>query len=240
MKIIEFVKKFNNTPSSLLLLLLLSADCTFIMLNIIQIIFFNQGNILFSIKTDLGYPEIYQYIKWCWIVIILLFISWINRSLSYLVWCLVYFFLLADDATRIHERVGNYISGKMEVMSFFSLRMQDYGELVVVVVSALFFGFLVLLAYLHGNSAFRKMSHDLLMFIIILFFFGVVLDIGKYVLQIGLKSRAIIGFIEDAGEMFTASLTLWYVFFKSIQDKGKQVYLCEEILHLSPNHKNSF
>jgi hypothetical protein len=68
---------------------------------------------MFAITKDLGYPEIYQYIKELWIVVLLLSVLIKTRVGSYSVWALIFLYILIDDALRIHETYGLYIATRL-------------------------------------------------------------------------------------------------------------------------------
>jgi len=223
----EFIRSINVRSASLLLILLLSADFAFIALHFVRALTPFLNDTFFSIERDGGYPEMYQYIKWFWIIIMLAYISKLKRSFSYIAWGFVFIYFFCDDVFKVHERVGAYIAGNLTVMPPFGLRLQDLGELAVSTVAGIILLLVVVFAYLNGSQAFKKMSHDMLLLILALVFFGVGVDMAHISIQLGREVSFILGVIEDGGEMLVASLILWYVFWLSVRDQNDTSYLSD-------------
>jgi len=225
----EFIKNIHEQSASLFLILLLCADLAFIALHTIEFIAPSLNNPLLSLERDHGFPEVYQYIKWFWIIVLLVFISTTRRSINYSAWGLFFTYLLLDDALEIHERVGILIAENLTLTPPLGLRLQDLGELAVAGTAGVVLLLLVLLAYLYGSQAFKKMSLDMLLLILALAFFGVIVDmvhvIAHLSIQIGWKVSAVLAVIEDGGEMFVASLILWYVFLLCMRDENATSFL---------------
>ena len=75
------------------------------------------------------------------------------------------------------------------------------------------------------------------MFILLLFFFGVFLDIANVAIDFGFRIHFIIAVIEDGGEMLTVSFIIWYVYLLSVRGVKADYYLCD-ILSLLQNRNN--
>ena len=225
----EFIKNVHDQGASLFLMLLLCADLAFIALHTIEVLTTFLNNPLLSLERDLGFAEVYQYIKWFWVIILLIFISITTKSINYSAWVIFFTYLLLDDALEIHEGIGELIAGHLTLTPPLGLRLQDLGELAVTGTAGVVLLFLVLLAYLYGSKAFKKMSLDLLLLIFALAFFGVIVDMVHVItylsVQIGWKVSAVLAVIEDGGEMFVASLILWYIFLLSMRDENSTSYL---------------
>lgn len=221
----EYIRNINEHSALLFLILLLCADLAFIVLHSIHILTPFLSNSFFSIKKDRSYPEMYQYLKWFWIIIILVYLSILRRSFSYISWALVFTYFLCDDALEIHERVGEYIAGDITLAPPLGLRLQDLGELVVSSTAGMILLFAVIWSYLRGSQTFKKMSRDMLLLILVLAFFGVVVDMANISIKLGSTVDFILGVIEDGGEMLTASLILWYVFLLSVRNANAISYL---------------
>jgi hypothetical protein len=228
LSIFHFLRKFNNNSALLLLILLLCADFVFILIHSIIDLspVLRRGDFkLFSISEDRSYPELFQYLKWFWMTIMLIIISRSKRSLGYLSWALLTTYFLLDDSIGIHELIGTKIAAGLNFTAPFSLRKQDIGELIVSGVFAIILVAPIVISYLRGDSEFKRFSLDMLLLMALLFFFGVFVDVFAYVFPISERMNIIIGFIEDGGEMIVASLLLWYVFQLSDQVKGNSLYL---------------
>jgi hypothetical protein len=221
------LRNINEHSALLFLILLLFADLAFIVLHSIDILTPFLNNSLLPLGRERGYPEMYQYLKWFWIIILLGCLSISRRSFSYISWGLVFTYFFCDDALSIHERVGNHIAGNLTITPPLGLRLLDLGELAVSAAAGMILLSLVILAYLQGSQAFKKMSQDMLLLILALAFFGVVVDMAHTSIKLGGKVDFILGVIEDGGEMLVASLILWYVFLLSVRDGNATSYLCD-------------
>jgi hypothetical protein len=208
--------------------MLLCADFVFILINFLIDLspVLRRGDFkLFSISEDRSYPEIFQYLKWFWITLTLIYLSGSRRSLAYLSWALLTTYFLLDDSVGIHELIGADIVAKLSLTAPFSMRTQDIGELIVSGISAVVLLSVIAWSYFRGDSEFKKFSQDMVLLMAVLFFFGVFMDVLAYVFPIGERMILIMGFTEDAGEMIIASLLFWYVFQLSNQPKGNSLYL---------------
>jgi hypothetical protein len=232
----QYIKNFNEQSATLFLALLLCADFMFIALHSISDLTPYLNNEFFYLGNDAGYPEFYQYIKWLWIIILLIHISKIRGSFRYVTWALVFTYFLFDDALRLHEIVGDFIERNLDLSPPFGLRLQDIGELVVSASVGMILLSFVTLAYLNGEEAFKKMSQDMLLLILALVFFGVGVDMAHVAIKLGWKVRFVLGVIEDGGEMVIASLILWYVFFFSARDANRSSYICDCIRIVLARH----
>jgi hypothetical protein len=220
----QFTRSMHE-HTALLLLMLLSADFVFIALHIVSQTtpFFNS--LMFHIEHDNGFPEIYQYIKLFWIVILLIYVLRSTKCLGYVAWILIFGYFLGDDALKIHERTGEYIARYLTFAPSFNLKLQDLGELAVsATVGALLFGALAW-AYLMGTPRFKKISNDILLFIAALLFFGVLLDMVHSATDLWPIPAFILGVIEDSGEMLVVSLMLCYVFLLAARKGDSDLFL---------------
>jgi hypothetical protein len=222
----RYISDFNESSASLILIMLLCADLGFITLHLVNTPLTPfLRNPLFDIERDKGYSEVYQYIKWFWIIILLINLSISKRSFRYVVWGLLFTYLLFDDALSIHEEVGGYLVSNLTLNPPFGLRDIDLGELAVSAAAGMILFSLILWAYVRGSYAFKKMSQDMVVLILVLVFFGIVVDMAHVTIPRG-KVTFMLGIIEDGGEMLMASLILWYVFLLSVRDEKSSSSLC--------------
>lgn len=228
-KFSEFTGNFNIQEATIFLVLLLCADFVFFSLHLVQSLIPGIYDPLYSLEVDKGYPEMFQYIKWFWITILLVYTSIKKHSSFFLAWAIVFAYFLLDDALIIHERVGFYFAENFEFVPPFGLRLNDVGELAASIIAAIILGSIIFVACFKGNKVFRKMSHDLILLILFLIFFGIIVDLSIYVFNLKEKGMAIVGFIEDAGEMLITSLILWYVFFKTLNDRNSDAFFCDHL-----------
>ncbi|MGZ8213585.1 MAG: hypothetical protein ACXWTP_03695 [Methylosarcina sp.] len=202
MKIRKHLTYLHDRGATAFLLLLISADFAFIALNVItHTLPENLRNPLFIIEKDRTYPELYQYIKYFWVILLLIYLSVKYRVFQYLAWVLLFIYFLCDDSLRIHEQAGHQLSKNFNFAPLFGLGVNEVGELMISgIIGLILFPFLIW-AYWSGSPEFRKVSHDIALLVAMFVFFGVVVDMAH-----------ISGNIEDGGEMLTMSLILWYVF----------------------------
>ncbi len=119
----------KRVPLKGVLLLLLSIDAAFIVLNVLL-----RGeafNFNFNIDKDRGYPELFLYGEEALIVLLMALAAVRNRSLLYLCWSLLFLYLLLDDALIIHETLSAVVAQKLGFSSWLGLRPEDFGEIVV-------------------------------------------------------------------------------------------------------------
>ena len=210
---------FNKQRAVLLLLaLVISIDLAFIALHSINEFSPLLNNRLYSLEKDLGFAEMYQYVKWFWIILLLTYTSITRRSFCFIAWVLVFSYFLLDDALSLHETVGLLISRNLGITPILGLRPEDYGELAVSAAVGLLLLSFVTWAYVKGGQAFRKMSRDLLLLILILAFFGVVVDmvhVVSYQSDLDMTSF-FLAVLEDGGEMIVGSLIFCYLFLVAI------------------------
>ena len=229
------MRNINERSASLLLLLLFSADFVFIAVHCIQELTPLINDKLYSIGRDRGFSEIFQYIKWFWIIVLFTYLTISRRSFSYVAWGVTFLYLLCDDSLGIHEKVGRLITGNLGFEPPFGLYPRDLGELAVSVVAGMTLTPLLIWAYLRGSQAFKNMSRDMLLLILLLAFFGVAVDTVHSIVRgigLGWKVEFILGLIEDGGEMLIASLMLWYIFLLSVRDDICTSFLFDSVRRL--------
>jgi hypothetical protein len=216
---------FGEPGSSLLLVLLLVVDLAFMIVHCLHVLtpFFEAR--VFSIQRDAGFAEMFQYIKFAWLILLLLYLNRVTRLPGYVAWILVFGYLLMDDALQIHERGGVLIAEYLNVTPPFNLRPVDIGELAVSAVAGTILALAVGWAYWRGSSTFRKITKDLLIFIIAMAFFGIGADMAQIAIQLGREVDLLLTLIEDGGEMVVASLIVWYVFLLAIRKGQTPAYL---------------
>ncbi len=224
----ELKEKFHVQTVTLMLILLLCTDFVFFVLHAMNKMFYWDDSML-SLGTDRGYSEIYQYIKWFWIIFLLVYLSIKRKKLSYSVWGLFFTYLFLDDALQIHEIAGAFIARNFQESSIAGLRIQDIGELIVTGSAGLSLLSLVLLTYIFGSKSFKKFSHDMLLLIAVLVFCGVIVDVIHTSIQMGKVIRGLLGFIEDGGEMVIVSFICWYVLLQCVLKENDKSNLIDFI-----------
>lgn len=200
-----------------LLALLLLGDLVLLVLHTVNALtpWLNHGNL--SIHRDQGLPELYQYLKWLGIVVLLAYLSRQWRFRGYAAWALLFGYLLCDDAFSIHEHAGGYIAGLLQGTPPWGLRLQDLGELAATGIAAGLLFIPLAAAVRKGPDEFRRVSRGLFLLLLALAFFGVALDMVHTAMRSGWKADFLLGFIEDGGEMGVASLILGYVYAQAVR-----------------------
>ena len=225
------LEALNERSATVFLVLLLCVDLAFFGMHFVAAII---GDIkwilesdLFNIERDRGYPEIYQYIKFFWIIVLLFNLSLKNRSLHYIPWVLLFSYFLLDDSIHIHEEAGSFIKQFFNFTPPFGLRLQDYGELAITATAGILLFPPLVWAYRKGSQIFRKISLDIGLLVLGLVFFGVVVDMIHEAVNFGYAIYFIMGFVEESGEMLAVSLILWYIFLLNVRGTNAGCYLCD-------------
>jgi hypothetical protein len=194
---------------------LLAADSVFIGIHCLWLWLPAVSSDVWNIETDRGYAEVYQYIKFFWIFLNFISISFIQSKLSYLTWASLFFYLLLDDSLSLHERLGKQVSSSLNFEDLMYLRSRDFGELLISF--SVFLIFLILFAVVTSRSAkqFRKDSRILIVMLFGLAICGIGFDmihvmVGSLPGSIGRNLFDLMGILEDGGEMVFVSIICCY------------------------------
>ena len=201
----------SNKISTKFLMLLIFIDLLFMLAHVLY-----QLDLvvcpLFSIKSDWGYAEIFQYTKEFGVVLLLFIIAKKHKAnIIYVSWGLLFMYLLFDDSLQIHEKFGGHLVNYFGFQSNFGLRAVDFGELGVSVVFATLLFSLIGSAYFFSDCKGKQISRHLFVLVMSLAFFGVLVDTFHRAIVIPWP-ELIWGLIEDGGEMLIMSIIVWYVF----------------------------
>ncbi len=227
----------SERSSLIFLLLLLSADFAFIILhlvckfNIVE----NWEESVYNIAKDRGCAEFFVYIKYVWIILLLIYIIITTKRINYISWVLVFLYFLLDDSFQIHERTGNYFAMNFNFNVPLNLRLQDMGELSALAFFGIILFIILAITYFWGSRHFKKVSVDLLIFVVLFAIFAVFFDM-LYV-AINLVGYGL-GVLEESGEMMTVSCALWYVFMLALKKDKSDFYLHELFLDSVRKKKN--
>lgn len=195
--------------------LLLATDVVFIVLHLIYSYSNLISNDVFSLEKDRGYSEIFQYVKEYWSALLLGLLAVRGHSFLYLIWSVLFFYLLLDDAVQIHEHLGALISSKFSFHAMFHLRAVDFGELAVSAVAGLLFLIAIAINYRLGDRLSQKVSKYLIILLFALAFFGVAADMFHVLLSSPFLDPILI-LVEDGGELVVMSLIVCFVFSLSL------------------------
>jgi hypothetical protein len=213
----QHIRKMNEHSASLLLLLLLSADFAFIVLYIINATLVPNSS-LCDIEGLCAYLKIYQLVKLFWVIILFAYVLKSTRCYGYISWILVFTYFLFDKALQIHQNIGNYIANSFDAYLPHNLSLPPRPfELAVLAIAGTFLLAIVAWAYLRSPHAFKKISNDMLLFIVAWGFFGVFTDLATAI-KLGPLFTFGSEIVEDGGEMVVVSLILWYVFLLAVRN----------------------
>lgn len=203
-----------------MLSLFVAADLAFIALGIIyECGFINLAEVCnalnfdsyFSLTRDRGYAEVFQYLKEYWLIILFGFLA-INQNFKiYSGWLFLSIYLLLDDALEIHENLGLIIANRLNYISLFNLRPEDYGELTVFAIVGILFFSWISISYRWGNSIERKIFKHLIGILLGLTVFAVAIDTVHVFLDNYVFWKSTLGIVEDGGEHIVMSILICYV-----------------------------
>lgn len=200
----------------IVLFLLLAGDAFFIGIHLVHVSSNTLlQNAMYSIQTDGGFSEWFQYLKEGWIAILCFALWKRTRSLFLVGWAFLFGYLLLDDSMQFHESGGESVSRHLHLTGMFGLRAQDLGELVVSGVMGLIFLFTIGLTYLRAPLNDKNVSRDFAFLVAVLVAFGVGVDSFHSIVasSTSYKTATItLGVIEDGGEMISMSIICWYAF----------------------------
>lgn len=168
----------------------------------------------YSMESDAGLAELYQYIKQVWLIACLAVAFLHTRIRVYVGWVVLFGYLLLDDAAQLHERAGFWLGTALGFPAVLGLRPDDLGEITVAAVIGLVAAALVVVAFRRGSpEGARHVSTDLLCLLCALALFGVAFDALHTITHFRVPAIApVFALIEDGGEMFVVSAMTAYSF----------------------------
>jgi hypothetical protein len=165
----------------------------------------------FSIVTERGFAETFQYFKAWWLVVMFVWLARATREYWYLAWATVFLYIGLDDLLEIHEETGNSLALRYGFQETLGLRPRDIGELAIFAAVGLALLALVGVAYLRGSDRFRRHSERVFVLVALLAALGIGVD-ALHILFLHTWAGAMFGLIEDGGELIVLSVACWYVF----------------------------
>lgn len=205
---------------------LILADLLFVVMYGLHVIgpFFSSS--LFSIESDLGLAEVFQYVKELAIMLLLVSVARRLGVSGLYAWAAVFLYVVVDDAFSLHENLGEHLAQVAEFAPDF-LRPRDVGELLVSAVAGGILFSAVGLSYWFGGSLFRSITHDLLLLFAGLVFFGVFVDMVHGGVRMGAVVARVLALIEDGGEMVMMSLILTYAWALRFVPAERRILCCD-------------
>lgn len=212
---------------SLLLALLVTGDLAFILLYILNRIYRFTNMEMVRLDIEASYPEFYQYMKFVWILALLIYLVVMTRNKGYISWTLVFLYFLADDSLQIHERMGDLFLERIAFKPPFNISMEDVGELAAFAIFGLPLLALLVWSYYHGSGSFKKISKDLLLLVVVYAFIVVVFDFVHAALELSRSIDRVWALVEEGGEMVVVSTMVWYLFRVAFHKGEPRLFLLE-------------
>lgn len=180
---------------------------------------------IFSIWRDAGIGEHFQYLKELLIAFVLVGLAVARSERGYAVWAGCFAWLMVDDATRIHERLGRWLGARLHYPAVAGWQPEHLGELTGAGVVGLVLLTGLAAAYVRGSPGFRRASRALLLLLAALGMCGVGVD-ALDTLVAGTVWGLVLGTIEDGGEMVVMSVIVayaWWLAAPEIRIDGRPV-----------------
>jgi hypothetical protein len=197
-----------------LLALLLAADLLLIGLHVL----WGYDHWIWNMEDETGLSERFQHLKWAVAAVLLLILFMRRRAMIYAAWALVFAYFAIDDSIRLHERVGSWLVRVLDLRSFediylehfsyFYLRAQEFGELIVAASLGLIIVAILYIAWPRPDAIREKtVAKRLIAWLLLFALFAVGFDmLHTMVWEIYPPAIELIGVIEDGGEMICASI----------------------------------
>ncbi len=198
------------SPGPLVLSLLLLGDAQYIAMHIAFLGDDGVSNPMYSLKTDRGLAEFYQYLKFVWAAALLGLLAVSQRSLTALAWAGMMLFLAADDALGLHERFGGVLAAWLALPAIGGMEPPGLGEVVFAGVVTGVLALLIAVAWWRDAPCWRGLSVRLALAYGLLGFFAMGVDTLDEVFPA--LDGPWFDMIEDSGEMVAVSLMVWVSF----------------------------
>jgi hypothetical protein len=163
----------------------------------------------FRIDRDWSFAEWFNYLQTTTCAVLLLGVFRATRQPLYVAWALIFLFVVMDDSLKIHEGMASYLVGTFGVPALPGLRPHESGELIAwSVIGSVLVGILWWSIARSGRGA-RAAGGVLALAFAALIFFGIGIDMAHIAFtQTGTGLYALLGVLEDGGEMLSIALAL--------------------------------
>lgn len=210
-----FIKDFFiNTFEKFFFIFLFIVSITFILLNGMMLIGVNLpskfSNDLYRINYDHSYGEFFQYFLLFGTLIFNFFIFFKEKFFIYTIPFILY--LLIDDYFMLHDNANAVIFSKFDYifLKFSLLRIKDYYEFIWHLIITLPLFIISILCFKEKNLLIDKFKFKYLISIILLIFFGMVVDFFSVIIIDIINTpkhpiNTLITFFEEGGEMIVCS-----------------------------------
>jgi hypothetical protein len=175
----------------------------------------------FSLETDRGLAEFYQYIKLLWLALCLAIAFVRRRHLVLLTWSGFFAFLLLDDALRLHEGIGFWLGRRFGLPAVGGLRPADFGEMMVAATVGVSLCVLLAVAWWRDRDTMWRLSRGLLVLTAALALCGVIIDCVHTIAFFRAPHIADpLAFLEDGGELLVISAAAAYALDLAVRGTG--------------------
>ncbi|MBL8211477.1 MAG: hypothetical protein JNK87_12225 [Bryobacterales bacterium] len=185
------------------LLLLLAADLLLLLLHTAHFLHLLPDP-RFSVETDGGFAEIFQYGKELFVMLAFAGLALARREPHFAVWSALFAFVLADDWLMLHEEAGAVLASRYELFVP-GLRGRDVGELLFAALMGAALLPLLALTYWRADLAVRRDGRIAAVLVALLAGCGIGLDLLHQALY---RTPFFVpaGMAEDGGEMLAMTL----------------------------------
>lgn len=190
----------DNRAVVVLLLVLVLTDVCFLALHLYAVAREHPDG-LFYLDVDRSYSEVFQYLKYVWLMALLGLYAVEQRVWQVAAWLPLFAYFLVDDAMRVHERGGAWFAANTGLTDRFGLRAVDFGELAVSALAGAILIVPLLAGYLRGDARTRWIFRWVGGLVGVLVVFGVLIDMLHIVVVENPSTGDWMGFVEDGGEM---------------------------------------
>ncbi|MBO0590865.1 hypothetical protein I2486_05535 [Cellulophaga sp. E16_2] len=205
---------FNQTIATRFLKMLLFVDIIFIVGHLVIVTLFNsEPNTLLLDAEDLGFPELFQYLKYISVIAFSTYIVFSKKKYSYLPFIGLFTVLLLDDVFQIHSKASYIFAYRLKLHAVFGLKAIIYGQLLYVALLGSIGSIFFLLFYRRGSCSTKKIFKDIFILFVLFLFFGVGIDIVHQLFTNTPKIGSLLTILEEGGEMVSLSVLAWYFLF---------------------------
>lgn len=172
-------------------------------------------------ESNYSYAEYFQNLKWLGMIALSIMISVKENDKKFYSWTILFLFLFLEDIFRIHQVITSFIS--QNIIGGISTRNWKILEIFVASIIGTVVIAPLIRNYRKGDAQFNQKSKRIIALLLLLVFFGVVMDQAHrlHLISSNWKREFIVGIIEDGGEMLTASCLLGYLFISYLKRNKK-------------------
>jgi hypothetical protein len=167
-----------------------------------------------SIISDYGLPEMFNHLKWLAIVLSLITLYVLSRIPLFASLAAIYTIILADDKLQLHERGGEALALRFDILHRLGMASYQAGEMVIWSLLGSVILVIAFLGYFLTPPEWRRAGKPFLLAFLAVLFFGVGMDVGQEPFRMisdeSLRYWTIyaLRLVEDGGEMYMTSLNM--------------------------------